>query len=671
MKKSIFTVLCALSAAFAAQATTFKPLAQFNNLVTGDEAVITMAYAGTTYALNAEDATGTPPKSEAVTLTDGALEDPEAKFVFKAEEVEGGYRFTRGDDFLYMLDDAKGLRVGKPKSGTTYTDVFNVRAEEEYRGYLYGVINTKEQFIGVWHKDGDPATLTYFARYPYNTSGNSGWKKLISDETFVLYVNSPSGDPSQPKYTVTAANVEGGQISVSYPKAGENVIIEVDYTVAKGYDFVEGSLAFVYKVGEEEVYTVIEDSQFLMPAANVTVTAEFEGRSPKATFDFSDKANLWGIPNEHTVGTNTYYNGDLSIILTSVGEVKNGNGYNFNKSGYLLLGKKDSKLTLPAFAHDVTKIVVTGEEYASEYVETNILVGEEPVSKKAVGATSSNIFLINRDSRAAGTIYDLAILNDHAARITTIDIYAPVEGAPETPEVDVPAGVYTSEQLVSLSCYTEGAEIFYTLDGSRPTEKSTKYDKSITIDKTKTLRAVAVLSGIKSEILTVHYAIANVSADGSLLNPYSVADVQELGNPGWKAWVHGFIIDGFDSNIKVRALSSEATNAIAIADSKGETDLANMIIVELPQGRVRNGLNVAEHSENIGKEVWVYGTLSNYGGKPGVSKTSKYHLDELPKPTNIEQSTQTELVPAMKVFRDGQLLIINNGVVYDALGRQL
>ena len=35
------------------------------------------------------------------------------------------------------------------------------------------------------------------------------------------------------------------------------------------------------------------------------------------------------------------------------------------------------------------------------------------------------------------------------------------------------------------------------------------------------------------------YVIADVEHDGSQLNPYSIADVQKLNSPGWKAWSDG------------------------------------------------------------------------------------------------------------------------------------
>ena len=58
-----------------------------------------------------------------------------------------------------------------------------------------------------------------------------------------------------------------------------------------------------------------------------------------------------------------------------------------------------------------------------------------------------------------------------------------------------------SGETVTLACDLEGAEIYYTLDGSFPTEKSLRYTGPFTIDTTTTVRAIAVKADyLKSEV---------------------------------------------------------------------------------------------------------------------------------------------------------------------------
>ncbi|MDR2608094.1 MAG: chitobiase/beta-hexosaminidase C-terminal domain-containing protein, partial [Treponema sp.] len=70
------------------------------------------------------------------------------------------------------------------------------------------------------------------------------------------------------------------------------------------------------------------------------------------------------------------------------------------------------------------------------------------------------------------------------------------------------AGEIESGTTVSLSTTTEGASIYYTLDGNEPSEGSTKYTDPIGLSAALTIRAFAVKQGmINSGVLTAAYTI--------------------------------------------------------------------------------------------------------------------------------------------------------------------
>lgn len=78
-----------------------------------------------------------------------------------------------------------------------------------------------------------------------------------------------------------------------------------------------------------------------------------------------------------------------------------------------------------------------------------------------------------------------------------------------TPIFSMPGGTYSSKQEVFITCETEGATIRYTTDGSTPTERSKKFtDKSIKVDKSMTIKAIAIKSGLAdSDVAIVTYTI--------------------------------------------------------------------------------------------------------------------------------------------------------------------
>ncbi len=95
--------------------------------------------------------------------------------------------------------------------------------------------------------------------------------------------------------------------------------------------------------------------------------------------------------------------------------------------------------------------------------------------------------------------------------MTAIPIYV-FEETVEAPVASVESGSYDTAQTVTLSCSTEDAVIYYTLDGEDPTDElaGIEYTGPITIDRTVQLKFVASSLGKNdSEIVSEYYAINN------------------------------------------------------------------------------------------------------------------------------------------------------------------
>ncbi len=92
-------------------------------------------------------------------------------------------------------------------------------------------------------------------------------------------------------------------------------------------------------------------------------------------------------------------------------------------------------------------------------------------------------------------------------------------GAPivSTPVFTPTAGVYTTPQSVTISCATSGASIYYTTNGSEPTDASSLYGGAIPVSATTTIKAKAYKTGFTaSSVATATYNfptnVANIAA---------------------------------------------------------------------------------------------------------------------------------------------------------------
>lgn len=125
--------------------------------------------------------------------------------------------------------------------------------------------------------------------------------------------------------------------------------------------------------------------------------------------------------------------------------------------------------------------------------------------------------------------------------------------------------------------------------------------------------------------------------ESSKENPFTVATAISKYNaskPLADTWVKGYIvgyvngmsIDGSILNDLSGITDDNKTNLL-IADSKTETDYKNCLVLQLPSGDVRNGLNLKDNPSNLGKEVIVKGSLEKYFGTYGLKSITEYVLD--------------------------------------------
>ena len=86
-------------------------------------------------------------------------------------------------------------------------------------------------------------------------------------------------------------------------------------------------------------------------------------------------------------------------------------------------------------------------------------------------------------------------------------------------------GVYGEAQTVTINCATEGATIYYTIDGSTPTTSSSVYTTPLTISETTTVKAMATKADmIDSNVASATYTIQQMTSITTITGIWELAN---------------------------------------------------------------------------------------------------------------------------------------------------
>lgn len=207
------------------------------------------------------------------------------------------------------------------------------------------------------------------------------------------------------------------------------------------------------------------------------------------------------VPTVYATGNVTI---DTSVPLFQ--EIKDGGSYtapkeisiaDLSKTSYILL-KKEGNAT----------VKFDGETFTG-YTEVTKGTDFDCVTyqKVATIATNGTYLLYARD------VYDHATEANFTVTGATIPDggggggggggAAPATEAVATPTASKSSGTYATGTAITLATKTEGATIYYTLDGTTPTKNSTKYTGEIILGKDMVIKAIAVKSGMDDSTVAI------------------------------------------------------------------------------------------------------------------------------------------------------------------------
>lgn len=92
-------------------------------------------------------------------------------------------------------------------------------------------------------------------------------------------------------------------------------------------------------------------------------------------------------------------------------------------------------------------------------------------------------------------------------------------------------------------------------------------------------------------------------------------------------WIYGYIVGGDLTSAGKSVKSSGITSKthLALAARSSVTDKASCVAVELPSGKVRDAINLADHPDLIGTRIYLKGNVvEKYYGTTGLKGTSEF-----------------------------------------------
>lgn len=113
--------------------------------------------------------------------------------------------------------------------------------------------------------------------------------------------------------------------------------------------------------------------------------------------------------------------------------------------------------------------------------------------------------------------------------------------------------------------------------------------------------------------------------DGSKTRPYTVAEVAAMKVDKTKEfWVRGTIYGTMLASLKIEEVTTSAAEFSSSNLVIGDETVR--IPIQLPQGDIRNEINLKTHSYLQGKEILIKGKLESYCGSMGVKSPSAYQI---------------------------------------------
>ncbi len=204
-------------------------------------------------------------------------------------------------------------------------------------------------------------------------------------------------------------------------------------------------------------------------------------------------------------------------------------------TAFRLYGQNTFTLT-PATGYVITGVTMTAGSSNAPALSYTIDGSEESTSLTAEASGLNKVYTISGIQALQNLVVKNPASSGHARIISiTVDYEPYVAPAVLAPVFSVPQGNYYTEQMVSLSCATPGAVIYYSINGG----DAVLYSEPFSIAATATVSAYATLGTDQSNTATATYTFPVILSNIAAFYDAADADLYQITSDMTFVYRHG------------------------------------------------------------------------------------------------------------------------------------
>lgn len=246
----------------------------------------------------------------------------------------------------------------------------------------------------------------------------------------------------------------------------------------------------------------------------------------------------------------------------------------------------------------------------------------------------------------------------------------------------------TSDLIIYRGYYLKG-EKFTEENQIQDGDEVIVYGKLVNFKGTKEMTTGSSIYSINGDTGEVEEEPYDVVGNGTIENPYNAEDVVWLFKheqaPTENVWVKGTIL----GNVNTSNGNTQVPTVWEIEDNNGDgkidqkdcaegdflvlpsnlsvgNDKAHVAVQLTYETAPRNALNLQDHKENLGKDVWVCGKIEKYCNVAGVKSLVDYSFDGTAGINNVNVIVNDNIynIAGQRVANNYRGIIIMNGKKY-------